>query len=57
MRNWIRYFSYYEYVLNSCWWKFQLNDLVTSNGPSAYEHPSVIDEYLAKEVRLGRVFG
>ena len=28
-----------------------------SNCPSAHEHPSVIDEYLANEVTLGRVFG
>ena len=27
------------------------------NKPSAYEHPSVIDEYLATEVSLGRVAG
>ena len=27
------------------------------NKPSAYEHPSVIDEYLATEVPLGRVAG
>ena len=27
------------------------------NKPSAYEHPSVIDEYLANEVTLGRVAG
>ena len=28
-----------------------------SNCPSAAEHPSVIDTYLANEVALGRVFG
>lgn len=28
-----------------------------SNCPSTYEHASIIDNYLAKEVRLGRVFG
>ena len=27
------------------------------NKPSAYEHPTVIDEYLANEVSLGRVAG
>ena len=27
------------------------------NKPSAYEHPAVIDEYLANEVSLGRVAG
>ena len=27
------------------------------NKPSAYEHPSVIDEYLATEVSSGRVAG
>lgn len=27
------------------------------NKPSAYEHPSVIDEYLANEMSLGRVAG
>ena len=27
------------------------------NKPSAYEHPSVIEEYLATEVSLGRVAG
>ena len=28
-----------------------------SNCPSANEHPAVIDEYLKKEVSLGRIFG
>ena len=28
-----------------------------ANGSSVFEHPQVIDDYLAKEVLLGRVFG
>ena len=30
---------------------------VTSNCHSAYEHPTVIDDYLTKEIKFGRVFG
>ena len=30
---------------------------VTSNCHSAYEHPTVIDGYLTKEIKFGRVFG
>ena len=28
-----------------------------ANCPSAFEHPSIVDNYLAKEVSLGRVSG
>ena len=31
--------------------------LAKCNKPSAYEHPTVIDEYLANKVSLGRVAG
>ena len=30
---------------------------VTANCPSAHKHPTVIDNYLAKEINFGRVFG
>jgi hypothetical protein len=54
-----------DYVLNSLRFGFQLGfhshlcklKSATSNRASAIEHPAVIDEYLNKEVSLGRVFG
>ena len=38
-------------------WASQSLKPAKRNKPSAYEHPSVIDEYLATEVSLGRVAG
>ncbi|CAB4028618.1 Hypothetical predicted protein [Paramuricea clavata] len=54
-----------DYVLNGLRFGFQLGfhshlcklKSATSNCISASEHPAVIDEYLNKEVSLGRVFG
>ena len=54
-----------DYVLNGLCFGFHLGfqphlcklKSAASNCPSANEHPSVIDEYLNKEVSLGRVFG
>ena len=54
-----------DYVLNGLRFGFHLGfqphlcklKSAASNCPSANEHPAVIDEYLKKEVSLGRVFG
>ena len=54
-----------DYVLNGLHFGFHLGfrphlcklKSAASNCPSANEHPSLIDEYLNKEVSLGRVFG
>ena len=54
-----------DYVLNGFRYGFNIGfhphlpklKSAISNCPSAYEHLSIIDEYLAKEVKLGRVFG
>ena len=54
-----------DYVLNGFRYGFRLGfhaEITTlksakANCPSAVQHPSVITEYLAKEVSLGRVFG
>ena len=54
-----------DYVLNGLRFGFHLGfqphlcklKSAASNCPSANEHPAVIDEYLNKEVCLGRVFG
>ena len=54
-----------DYVLNGLGFGFHLGFQLhlcklrsaASNRPSANERPSVIDEYLNKEVSLGRVFG
>ena len=53
-----------QYVLNGFRYGFRLGfnpDAATlksakANCPSAFEHPSIVDNYLAKEVSLGRVF-
>ena len=55
----------YDYVLNGFRYGFRLRfhpevtklKSTKANCPSAVQHPSVIIEYLAKEVSLGRVFG
>ena len=54
-----------DYVLNGFRYgfRFEFHPEITTlksakaNCPSAVQHPSVIIEYLAKEVSLGRVFG
>ena len=54
-----------QYVLNGFRYGFQLGfnpDAVSlkstkANCPSAFEHPSIVDNYLTKEVSLGRVSG
>ena len=54
-----------DYVLNGIRSGFHLGfhpdscklTSATTNCPSAQQHPSVIDDYLKKEVTLGRVFG
>ena len=54
-----------DYVLNGFCYGFRLEfhpEITTlksakANCPSAVQHPSVIIEYLAKEVSLGRLFG
>ena len=54
-----------DYVLNGLRFGFHLGfqphlcklKSAAFNCPSANEHPSVVDEYLNKEVSLGRVFG